>query len=105
LKKFPRVFLIGPEQQTYIVPQDLEQKQIHPRQTCIPFTIVWQFHYTMARNCIFFNPDSLNYSKKGVAMFILAVLICLALLAIVSGDWYLSQFNADELSDMGVQKR
>ena len=38
-------------------------------------------------------------------MFILAVLICLALLAIVSGDWFLSQFDPDELSDMGVQKR
>ena len=59
----------------------------------------------MARNCIFFDPDSLNYSKKGVTMFILAVLICLALLAIVSGDWFLSQFDPDELSDMGVQKR
>lgn len=38
-------------------------------------------------------------------MLSLAVLICLGLLAFVSGDWYLSQFNADELSDMGVQKR
>ena len=38
-------------------------------------------------------------------MFILAVLICLALFAFVGGDWFLSQFNSDELSNMGVQKR
>jgi hypothetical protein len=39
-------------------------------------------------------------------MFItIAVLICLALLAFAGGDWYFSQFNADELSNMGVEKR
>jgi len=40
-------------------------------------------------------------------MFILvfAVLLCLALLAFASSDWFLSQFNAEELSNMGVQKR
>jgi hypothetical protein len=38
-------------------------------------------------------------------MLILAVLICLALLAFLSGDWFLSQFNAEELSKMGIQKR
>ncbi len=38
-------------------------------------------------------------------MFIIAVLICLALLAFVGGDWFLSQFNSDELSNMGVEKR
>lgn len=36
---------------------------------------------------------------------ILAVLICLALLAFAGGDWFFSQFNADELSNMGVEKR
>lgn len=38
-------------------------------------------------------------------MFILVILICLALLAFVGGDWFLSLFNSDELSNMGVQKR
>ncbi len=38
-------------------------------------------------------------------MFILAVLICLALLAFAGADAFLSEFNADELSNMGVQKR
>jgi hypothetical protein len=58
------------------------------------------------KEMILFCPKIVKlFKEKGVAMFILAVLICLALLAIVSGDWYLSQFNADELSDMGVQKR
>ena len=38
-------------------------------------------------------------------MFILAALICLALLAFASVDWFISQLNSDELSNMGVQKR
>lgn len=38
-------------------------------------------------------------------MFILAVLICLGLLVFAGVDWFLSQYNADELSNMGVQKR
>jgi hypothetical protein len=38
-------------------------------------------------------------------MFILAALICLALLAFIGGDWFLSLFNPDDLSNMGVQKR
>ena len=38
-------------------------------------------------------------------MFILAVLICLALLVFAGADLFVSQFNSDELSNMGVQKR
>jgi hypothetical protein len=38
-------------------------------------------------------------------MLILAVLICLALLTFLGGDWFLSQFNSEELSKMGIQKR
>lgn len=38
-------------------------------------------------------------------MFYPAILIGLILLAFVGGDWFLSLFNADELSTMGVQKR
>jgi hypothetical protein len=38
-------------------------------------------------------------------MFILAVVICLGLLAFAGADVFVSQFNADELSNMGVQKR
>jgi len=38
-------------------------------------------------------------------MFIFAVLICVALLAFASSDWFLSLFNADDLNNMGVQKR
>ena len=43
--------------------------------------------------------------RKEIPMIILLVLICFALLAFVSGDWFLSQFSADELSNMGVEKR
>jgi hypothetical protein len=38
-------------------------------------------------------------------MLILTVLICLGLLAFLGGDWFLSQFSAEELSKMGIQKR
>ncbi len=37
-------------------------------------------------------------------MLTLVVLIGLAMLAFVGGDWFLSQFNSDELSNMGVEK-
>jgi len=38
-------------------------------------------------------------------MLTFAVLICLGLLAFLGGDWFLSQFSAEELSKMGIQKR
>lgn len=38
-------------------------------------------------------------------MLILAILIGLGVLAFVGSDWFLSQFDSDELSNMGVQKR
>jgi len=38
-------------------------------------------------------------------MFILAILACLALLVLAGADWFVSQYNPDELSNMGVQKR
>ncbi|GER78539.1 hypothetical protein DIM_06200 [Candidatus Denitrolinea symbiosum] len=42
---------------------------------------------------------------KGGPMFTLIALVCLAALAFAGGDWFLSQFNADDLSNMGVEKR
>jgi hypothetical protein len=38
-------------------------------------------------------------------MFILAVLICLLLLALAGADLFLDQFNSDDLSKMGIQRR
>ena len=38
-------------------------------------------------------------------MLTFAVLICLGLLAFLGGDWFQSQFSAEELSKMGIQKR
>jgi hypothetical protein len=39
-------------------------------------------------------------------MFILAVLICLLLLLALAGaDLFLDQFNSDDLSKMGIQRR
>ena len=38
-------------------------------------------------------------------MYIVAALLCLALLVLAGADWLVSQINPDELSNMGVQKR
>jgi hypothetical protein len=38
-------------------------------------------------------------------MSILAAVICLVLLAFAGADVFVSQYNPDELSNMGVQKR
>lgn len=54
-----------------------------------------------------FSPEFVMLIKKkgGFSMLALAVLIGLVLLAFVGGDWFLSRFNSDDLSDMGIEKR
>jgi hypothetical protein len=44
------------------------------------------------------------FIKKGVAMFA-AALITLVLLALAGSDVFVSQYNAEELSSMGVQEQ
>jgi len=44
--------------------------------------------------------------EKGVAMlFILAVVVVLLLLVLAGADLFVAQYNADELSNMGVQEQ
>lgn len=45
------------------------------------------------------------FIKKGVAMFAVAAVITLVLLALAGSDVFVSQYNSEELSNMGVQKQ
>lgn len=47
----------------------------------------------------------ISIKGKEFPMLTFAVLICLGLLAFLGGDWFQSQFSAEELSKMGIQKR
>ena len=84
----------------------MEQNKCIHRYGCIPFGLVCQTHYSTERGATFLLETRYTITRKEYAMFIiLAVLICLALLAFAGGDWFFSQFNSDELSNMGVEKR
>ncbi len=62
--------------------------------------------YVFVRKCIFSNNSWLNCLRKKVSMLILAALICLlVLLASAGADLFLDQFNSDDLSNMGIQRR
>jgi hypothetical protein len=43
--------------------------------------------------------------KKGVAMFAVAAVITLLLLALAGSDVFVSQYDSEELSNMGVQEK
>jgi hypothetical protein len=43
--------------------------------------------------------------KKGVAMFAVAAVISLLLLALAGSDVFVSQYSPEELSSMGVQEK
>jgi hypothetical protein len=43
--------------------------------------------------------------RKEAAMYIIAAAVVILLIVLASVDLFLSQFNADELSNMGVEKR
>jgi hypothetical protein len=49
--------------------------------------------------------NSLNYYRKEAAMYILAAVIIVLLIALAGAELFLAQFNADELSNMGVEKK
>jgi hypothetical protein len=45
------------------------------------------------------------FNKKGVAMFAVAAVITLLLLALAGSDVFVSQYDSEELSSMGVQEK
>jgi hypothetical protein len=45
------------------------------------------------------------FIKKGVAMFAVAAVITLLLLALAGSDVFVSQYDSEELSSMGVQEK
>ena len=44
------------------------------------------------------------FIKKGVAMFAVAAVISVLLLALAGSDVFVSQYNSEELSNMGIQE-
>jgi uncharacterized membrane protein len=44
------------------------------------------------------------YIGKEAAMYILAAVVVILLIVLAGAELFLSQFNADELSNMGVEK-
>jgi hypothetical protein len=44
------------------------------------------------------------YIRKEAAMYILTALVAVLLIVLAGAELFLSQFNADELSNMGVEK-
>ena len=42
--------------------------------------------------------------KKEVAMYILTAVVAILLIALAGAELFIAQFNADELSNMGVEK-
>ena len=41
---------------------------------------------------------------KGVAMLVIAAVICILLLVLAGSDMFVAQYNPDELSNMGIQQ-
>jgi hypothetical protein len=44
------------------------------------------------------------YIRKEAAMYILTAVVAVLLIVLAGAELFLSQFNADELSNMGVEK-
>jgi hypothetical protein len=51
-------------------------------------------------------PPRIRYvnMRKEAAMYILAAVVAILLIALAGAELFLAQFNADELSNMGVEK-
>jgi hypothetical protein len=65
-----------------------------------------QTNYSNARN-ISFAPGSgySIYQERSCKMFILAAIISFFCLVLAGSDLFVSQYNSDELSNMGVQQK
>jgi len=51
------------------------------------------------------SPDSLNYYRKEAAMYIVIAVVVALLIVLAGAELFLAQFNADELSNMGIEKQ
>jgi hypothetical protein len=65
-----------------------------------------QTHYSNARNISFeIGTGYIIYQERSCKMFIIAAIISLLWLVLAGSDLFVSQYNADELSNMGVQQK
>jgi hypothetical protein len=60
--------------------------------------------FGFVRSWNFLVANSLNYYRKEAAMYILTAVVAVLLIVLAGAELFLSQFNADELSNMGVEK-
>jgi len=61
--------------------------------------------FGFVRSGTFWLQNRYTNIRKEAAMYIIAAVIVILLIVLASADLFLSQFNADELSNMGVEKR
>jgi len=47
----------------------------------------------------------LGIKRKELPMFVVAAVVCVLLLGLAGSDMFVSQYNPDELSNMGIQKK
>ncbi len=87
------------------------QEQIRPkcRPHGNPFKIVLSSHYSTDRGASFFDESRYSiYIKEERScnmLFILAGVVILLLSVLAGADLFVSQYNPDELSNMGVQEQ
>ena len=64
-------------------------------------------NFSTVRGYNFLRLKTFNrYRRKEAPMFVVAVLICLLLFAVIFGaNWLVSNTNSDELSNMGVERK
>jgi hypothetical protein len=74
-----------------------------PESFCINDKVNSTFGFVRIWNLLAAN--SLNNYRKEAAMYILAAVIIVLLIALAGAELFLAQFNADELSNMGVEKK
>ena len=82
-------------------------KKVAHRLSPIPFIYEIQTIFSTVRGYNFLRRKTFNrYTRKEAPMFVVAVLICLLLFAVIFGaNWLVSNTNSDELSNMGVERK
>jgi len=84
-----------------------EQISLRYRPSHNPYKIVFPGHYSTVGGASFFVEKRYinNKRKECPMMFVLAAVVVLLLLALAGADLFVSQYNPDELSKMGVQEQ
>jgi hypothetical protein len=83
-----------------------EQTKAYERQRLIPFTDARRIIAVPLGEELFEWIIVILYIEKGGHMFIVAVLVAVLIIAVLAGaDLLVAEFNSDELSNMGVERK